>query len=81
MVPDFNDFTETVNLQSLFPIKVTTVDQVPYFESTSWAVIPGGILGHHVCEFSVGLSFVHIYSLINCGELGSNPVSVEQLTW
>ena len=63
-----------------FFVKVTTVNQVSHFKSTNWAVIPGGVFGHHVCEFSVGLSFVHIYSLINCGEMRSDSTSMEQFT-
>ena len=81
MVSDFNDFTEVFNLQSLFPIKVTTVNQITYFQRTNWAMVPCGIFGDHVCEFSVSFSSSDVHRFIDGGQMGSDPATMEQLTW
>ena len=81
VVSGFNDFTDVFKFYSLFPIEMTSVDQVTYFQGTRRAMVPCGILGDHVCEFSVSFSFAYVHRIIDGGQMGSDPATMEQLTW
>ena len=67
VVSGFNDFTDVLQFHSLLSIEMTSVDQVTYFQGTRRTVGPCGILGDHVCEFSVSFSFFHIHRFVNGG--------------
>ena len=80
VVSGFNDFTDVFQFYSLFPIEMTSVDQVAYFQGTRRTVGPCGILGDHVCEFSVSFSSSYVHRIIDGGQMGSDPATMEQLT-
>ena len=81
VVSGFNDFTDVFQFYSLFPIKMTSVDQVTYFQGTRRTMGPCGIFGDHVCEFSVSFSSSYVHRIIDGGQMGSDPATMEQLTW
>ena len=80
VVSGFHDFTDVLQFYSLLPIEMTSVDQVTYLQGTRRTVGPCGILGDHVCEFSVSFSFAYVHRIIDGGQMGSDPATMEQLT-